>query len=130
MKRIIAVLLTLILILSVSACSSGSISNEDEGTAQSSENKSGTTDDPTAALSGNTMKNKDDETNVYLFYADGTYKETYKGSDLEGTWEVLEDERVCLTYNESTKYYYNIDRDENNNVTGLSQYEGRTFIFA
>ena len=136
MKKLTALIMVLITVMSLSACSSGKLSTGGEGAdgenvaAESTQSKGGVTDNVKEAFSGQTLKNAADDTNIYVFNADGTYKETYKGSELEGTWEELEDDRMCLTFSETTKYYYTIDRDENNMITGLSQIEGRTFVFA
>ena len=130
MKRAIAIISAVMLLMSAAACSkSTETKSESEETSASEEAASYT--DPTAAFSDSTLVENSDSTNIYYLKSDGTYQESYKGNLLSGTWEVQESESftaLMLTMDGTTStYQYMVDTDESGNVTGISQYEGRSF---
>lgn len=119
MKKIISLIITAVLLMSFASCS---LLKEVDVAV-----------DPTDAkqvLPGKSMAEVSDSTNTYKFNADGTYEEMYKGGLLTGTWEAT-DKTVTLTFSgsENVKYVFDIDRDADGNVTGISQYAGRQFTF-
>lgn len=124
--------MSLIMLVSFAACGKvNSSTDKSDTTSSAAETKSagGVTADVTKALGGNTLKESTDNTNTYTFKTDGTYSEQYKGNELKGTWAKGDNDTVVLTYSETVQYVYSVDRDDNNNVVGLSQVEGRSFIF-
>ncbi|MBR6939967.1 MAG: hypothetical protein IKH65_04100 [Clostridia bacterium] len=124
MKKIIALLMIFILAFSFAACSAGKNNGADKN-----EPETVLSSDAKVALAGRKMVEKSDSTNTYEFRDDGTYTEMYKGGELRGTWEATET-NVTLTLSEAAKYVFVIDRDENGNVSGISQPGGRAFTFA
>ncbi len=125
MKKVFVLLSVFIIVLSFASCGKVSTAEKDS-TVTRSETVAYT--DPNEAFSNATLVNNADETNIYYLYADGTYKENYKGNTLEGKWKVENSERLVITMDGmDTSYYYSILQDVNGSVTGITQMEGRSF---
>ncbi len=125
MKKIIALVSAFALVISLASCGKVSTAEPDSTVTQS---ETAAYTDPNEAFSNATLINNADETNIYYLYADGTYKEVYKGSNLEGKWKVENSDRLVITMNGmDASYYYSILQDANGSVTGITQMEGRSF---
>ncbi len=75
---------------------------------------------------GLNLVEESDSTNTYAF-AEGVYTEVYKGSTTKGEYQ-LRGEKLYLTpYNQNYSYAYDVEYDEEGNVTRLTQVEGRNF---
>lgn len=130
MKKLLAILSAALIILSASACSKNTTPAA-ETTASETETTIVLYSENKKAFSGATLVNTSDDTNIYYLLENGTYKESYAGNILSGTWEI-EDDRLVLTMDTGnkknlTKYYYEIEKNDDGNITGISQYEGRSF---
>lgn len=80
-------------------------------------------------FSGKTLVNANDEENMYVFGENGNIKEIYKGTEYEGTWTLIAETVITITFGNDDYYYtFDIDRDSEGNLLGLSQRGGRTFI--
>ncbi len=125
MKKIIVLLSVFVMAFLLVSCGKVSTTGN-ESTVTQSETVAYT--DPNEAFSNATLVNNADETNIYYLYADGTYKEIYKGNTLEGKWKVENSDRVVITMDGmDTSYYYSILQDANGSITGITQMEGRSF---
>lgn len=126
MKKVLAFLFAVLILVSFASCGKVTAGKKGEDDTEIAETNHYV--DPQAAFSDATLVNKADETNIYYLYADGRYKEIYKGSLLEGKWVVENGDRLVITMDGmETSYYYSMLQDADGNVTGITQMEGRSF---
>lgn len=131
MKRLTAIALILCLMLSFGACAKKIKTLTDENGNEYV--KYEPSDDATTAFYGVKFINEKDETNTIVFAMEGnTFIEYYKDGSFNGTWEYdAETDIMSLTYDgASYSYNFNIGRDADNMITGLTQYGGRNFKMA
>ncbi len=82
------------------------------------------------AFSGKTLVNANDYENLYIFDADGVVTEKYKGSEYTGTWTLIAETVMVVTFGKDDyQYTFDIDLDSDGNVLGFSQRNGRIFRF-
>ena len=128
MKKVISILLLISIVFAFGACSKV----KTDESASESESSSATYTPVNSyedAFSGTTLV-ETDETNTITFDSkEDRFTEVYKGNTLEGTWKYDEQtDTMVLTYEGADySYYFQVTRDDSDNITGFGQYEGRTF---
>ncbi len=79
-----------------------------------------------AAFAGKTLANHADNSNTYFMKDDGTCVEEYKGSSIDGTWNITASTALVITFGDYS-YTYDIDFDNEGKIVGISQRGGRAF---
>ncbi|MBQ8015360.1 MAG: hypothetical protein IJ264_04135 [Clostridia bacterium] len=83
-----------------------------------------------AAFAGRTLANTKDSENLYIFNADGTVTEKYKGAEYTGSWKLTAETVIVFTFaNDKYDYTFDIDMNSAGTIIGFSQRGGREFRF-